>query len=354
MIKIYPNTKIYVCAPAFVATGGPELLHQLVYNLRKLNYNACMYYFRNDNYLNPIHPDYEIYNNPFVKDIEDAKDNILIVPELVDGIKILRKFHRIRKIVWWLSVDNFYTSSILASRKNFLIQRLINKLTKCMFGKNIIDIKELLLKNINYYDKKFTEETVKNVDFHLVQSFYAMNWLKNNQIPGDKIFYLSDYLNANFLNIKTELQVKEDIVIYNPKKGSNFTKKIIYFAKGIKFIPLINMSREEVIKTIQKAKVYIDFGNHPGKDRIPREAAILGCCVITNKRGSAAFYEDVPIPKDYKIADKDSNIPQIIEKIIYCFKNFDYAYKDFEYYRSVIKQEPQKFIECLNNIFKYE
>lgn len=44
-INVYSNTKIYVVASANVATGGPELLHQLVYNLRKyLNINAYMYY----------------------------------------------------------------------------------------------------------------------------------------------------------------------------------------------------------------------------------------------------------------------------------------------------------------------
>lgn len=51
---------------------------------------------------------------------------------------------------------------------------------------------------------------------------------------------------------------------------------------------------------MSKSKVYIDFGNHPGKDRIPREAAISGCIVITGKRGAAAFAEDVCIPETYK------------------------------------------------------
>jgi hypothetical protein len=106
-----------------------------------------------------------------------------------------------------------------------------------------------------------------------------------------------------------------------------------------------------VIKTLQKAKVYIDFGNHPGKDRIPREAAILGCCVITGKRGSAAFFEDVPIPDEYKFEDKEKNIPKIIDKIKDCLENYEKRYEDFDYYREVIKNEPQKFIEDLRKIF---
>jgi len=111
------------------------------------------------------------------------------------------------------------------------------------------------------------------------------------------------------------------------------------------------MSRDEVIKTLQKAKVYIDFGNHPGKDRIPKEAATLGCCVITGKKGSAAFFEDVSIPEEYKFKDKEENIPKIVDKIKDYFKNYEERYKDFSYYGEVIKNEPQRFIEDLKKIF---
>ena len=51
------------------------------------------------------------------------------------------------------------------------------------------------------------------------------------------------------------------------------------------------MTPEQVVDLMSESKVYIDFGNHPGKDRIPREAVINGCCVITGVRGSARFKE---------------------------------------------------------------
>ncbi|MCX7738527.1 MAG: hypothetical protein N2Z80_03840 [Hydrogenothermaceae bacterium] len=69
-----------------------------------------------------------------------------------------------------------------------------------------------------------------------------------------------------------------------------------------------------MIDILKKAKVYIDFGNHTGKDRIPREAAMLECCVITGRRGIAKYREDVPIPENYKIEDKVENIPLILSK----------------------------------------
>ena len=47
----------------------------------------------------------------------------------------------------------------------------------------------------------------------------------------------------------------------------------------------------------------MDFGFHPGVDHLPREAAILRNCVITNKEGSA-FIKAVSIDNRYKFEEK--------------------------------------------------
>jgi len=342
-IKVYPDTKIYVACPANTATGGPELLHQLAYRLRKdLSIDAYMHYynFNDRRFETPVHPEYQIYGNSYVtklNEIEDNKKNIIIVPEIRDGINLLQHFKNIRKGVWFLSVDNYYLSRL--RKKDFFIPRepLIN------FD---ITSEEILKKLVEKYNYK-TDPLLKLADFYMTNSYRGMKWFDSLK----PLYYLSEYLNEDFLKTQTDLTKKENIVAYNPKKGFAFTKKIISSAKDIKFVPLINMSREEVIKTLQRAKVYIDFGNHPGKDRIPREAAILGCCVITGKRGSAAFFEDVPIPDEYKFNDTEENILAIVDKIKDCLENYEERYKDFEYYRQIIKDEPQKFIEYLRKIF---
>jgi len=349
-IETYPDSVIYIAAPANNATGGPELLHQLAYHLRKdLGLNAYMYYIPND-HPTPVHPEYIHYDNPFVREIKDDERNVLIVPEVSNTINILKEYFRVRKCVWWLSVDNFYLSVLLNNTRNFLFSRIVNKLGRFFSNRPLIDIQAEIYKTIDFNSFQLPRE-VKDVDLHLVQSHYALNHLVNKGINKENIFYLSDYLNINFIKAEAKLSNKDNIVVYNPKKGFNFTKKIINYAKDVNFIPIVNMTRHEVIETLQRAKVYIDFGNHPGKDRIPREAAILGCCVITNKRGSAAFYDDVPIPEGYKFEDKDENIPLIINKIKDCFEYFEERYKDFDYYRILIKQEPQNFIEDLKRLY---
>ena len=354
-IEIFPITKVYVAAPANAATGGPELLHQLVYHLRrKLNVNAYMYYIPND-YRNPVHSEYKQYNNPFVRNIEDSDKNILVVPEIISGIRVLQNYHRIKKIIWWLSVDNFYLSFILDPKKNLFLPRAINKLIFLLFKRRIFDIQALAYQKIRKNQINLNKfMAIKNADYHFAQSYYAIKHLEENGIEKNKIFYLSDCLNEEFLKIQTNLSKKENTVVFNPKKSFSFTKEIMIYSKGIKFIPLINMTREEVIETLQGAKVYIDFGTHPGKDRIPKEAAILGCCVIVGKRGSAKFYEDVPIPEEYKFNIEEKNIPKIRDKIKECLTDYKRKYEDFNKYREIIREEPNKFLQDLHKIFVIE
>ena len=84
------------------------------------------------------------------------------------------------------------------------------------------------------------------------------------------------------------------------------------------------------------------MGNHPGKDRIPREAAYCGCCVITNRKGSAEYAEDVPIPEEYKISDEE-DYETIINQIEYVMKNYDTVKEQYYPYIEKIKQEKKIF-----------
>jgi len=359
-LKVYSNSKVYLIAPAGVATGGPEALHQLCYHLRNnLKIDAYMHYLPS-NYLNPVHPNYKNYNNPFVDKIKDSSENILISPEIYSSVLLLKKYKKIRKVIWWLSVDNALFSYIYSNNRYrfpiITLMRIFNKITKKIFKiHSFFDIDKVIvnkcLTNKHFMLKFFSGIDIKGINLNLCQSYYAMNFL-NKKFSINNITYLSDYLNQEFFVETFYLDKKIDIVAYNPKKGFSFTKKIIGYAPKIKFVPLINMTRQQVIRTLQKAKVYIDFGNHPGKDRLPREAAILGCCVITGKRGSAKYFEDVPIPEEYKFEDTKENINKIIQKIRFCFKNYKKAVEDFDYYRNIIKREKGKFLQDIKKIFK--
>jgi hypothetical protein len=348
-IQIDKDSIIYIVAPANVATGGPELLHQLAFHLRvDLMIKTYMYYIPND-HPTPVHDMYKKYGNPYIKEPNDNKKNILIVPEVYRGIAIFGKFKNLQKVIWWLSIDNFYTSFLHQNIFNSLSLRVINRIKKSV-GLGPLDLNELALRKYKKYDLK-QNIYIKQAFFHLVQSEYARQHLQKKGIKTTK--YLSDYLNEAFLEIETDISKKENIVVYNPIKGSKYTKKIIDSGRkvSIKFVPIENMTRNEVIRLLQRAKVYIDFGNHPGKDRIPREAAILKCCVITGLRGSAKYKEDVNIPFDYKFEDKKENISKVIGKIQEIFNNYEIKIGEFQGYVNKIKEEKNKFLKDVFFIF---
>jgi hypothetical protein len=110
------------------------------------------------------------------------------------------------------------------------------------------------------------------------------------------------------------------------------------------------MSRDEVIDTLKKSKIYIDFGYHPGKDRFPREAALTNNCVISGFRGSAMLYNDVPIdPLKYKF--NLNELESVADRIKDCLENYDERIKDFSLYKSVITNQKEEFINQVKQIF---
>ena len=130
-ILVDKRTVIYVIAPACTATGGPELLHQLVSSLRNINLNAYMFYLP-VGCDNPVHSAYINYDNPFVNNIEDKTHNIIIVPEEFKYIEYLQNYKEIQKVIWWLSVDNFYRSMFEIVNKKSILMRLTNKIVRLL------------------------------------------------------------------------------------------------------------------------------------------------------------------------------------------------------------------------------
>jgi hypothetical protein len=318
---------IYIACPANYATGGPYLLHQLAYKLIRLNYNAKMFYFNGSKNENPVHDFYKNLEVPYSLEIENNPKNLLITPE--SSSDLILKFKEIQKVIWWLSVDYYFERNKKAS---FSLKRFLG-------------LKEKRL----YYN--FQKEPKHS---HWVQCYYAEHFLKSKGISD--IHYLSDYLNEIFINEvknkKFDSTNKENIISYNPRKGFEVTKILMEKTPHLKWVAIENMSPNDVKELLLKSKIYIDFGHHPGKDRIPREAAICGCIVITNTKGSANFFEDVAIPNQYKIDYSDEKEKEIIQLLETSLSDYDEKLKDFDFYKSQIINEEIRFNNDLEKILK--
>lgn len=300
-LKVYPNTKIYIlCYPEF-ETGGIECLYMLCDKLLSFGFDAYLYFEKENK--QPLRDYYNMYNVKYTFQVYDHPENILIVPEVTPFTVF--DFNHIQKAIWWLSVD-FYMGY-------------------CKLYNNLLD---------------FSGPKSSQI-INLSHSAYTTSFLI--QEGASNIFKISDYLNKVYTNKTPVPDGRNNVVLYNPAKGFEYTKRLIAASPEIDFISIENMDRNKISELMHKSKLYIDFGFHPGQDRLPRESVASGCVILTNKMGSAFFFEDVPLTDEYKF--QDFNIEQIKSKIVDIFDNFNLHYNKFERYRMVINNH-EKALEA--------
>lgn len=320
------KSKVIVICPGGAATGGVELLHQLVDSLALSGCDAAICYYPFFKKFS-MPPQYLKYRCPVIEysDLK-RKDATVILPEVYSYLA--PKFLPSHIYLWWMSVDNYINSgSWLFAVKNFFLPWRYANISNSAFAAEFHG--------------------------HLHQSEYARIFLEKNNVTGS--VYLSDYINNEYVDRSAQIDYskKKNIVVYNPAKGIEQTSKILPLLSGVDVVPIINMSRHDVMDLLASAKIYIDFGNHPGKDRIPREAASLGCCVITNRRGSADNPVDIPIGDNYKIDDyKEGFERQAAEKILEVIHNFNDHRPNFDRYRENISSDKSLFEQSVQTLLR--
>ena len=177
----------------------------------------------------------------------------------------------------------------------------------------------------------------------------ALDFLKENKI--NPIGKIAGYMDEMFQEDHNWLEQKENIIIYNAKKNGDYLERIIKKSTHLTWVALQNMTLDEIVIWMKKAKIYIDFGFHPGREKMPREAVLLNCCLISGKQGSAKFKEDLPIKDEYHFDETDENIDLIIRKLEQCLVDYQIKIKDFEEYKVEVLNDRLIFEKSVNEIF---
>lgn len=341
---------ILVACPMNAHTGGVELLYQLVNELKLQGFSDSHLFFQGTRPLYHPYPDYQKYliDPVFIGEVATSYSGILVLPEVMTGL--IHRYREAQKMIWWESVDNYCGGGFGGLCPSiFLSFRVYGPLRAA---------RRMVFKTLSSFSRNSSfahfREIKQSVVLNLVQSQYAYSFLKSKKIPSSKIAPLFDYLSDSFFDNEIsfdDVEKKENIVLFNPRKGYPFTKKIIKKNPNIKFIALEGLSSSEISDLFQRAKVYIDFGNHPGKDRMPREAASRLCCIIVGKNGSAKNDTDVPIPNKYKFQTTLGSIRDISDLIQYIFSNFASCIADFAFYRKEIASEKDEFSSQVHSVF---
>ncbi len=315
--KPVTERRVYVLCPSRLVTGGAELLHQLIDSLVGTGREAYIAYTPlGEIWETP--EEYRRYQCPVAQHVPDDQNTAIIVPE-VSTVELF-KFRHARHVIWWLSVDNYRGAIGTPAGWKFKVRRIFQS-----------DIPSPITTT------------------HLFQSIYAKDYVSRHfRVKGAM---LSDYLAADyFLEVSTE--VKKDVVAYNPRKGYAYTKWLIRACPNIEFLRLENMNRHQIRDALDHCSVYIDFGVHPGKDRIPREAAIRNAVVIVGKKGAAKYFEDVKLDDVYKFSPQISSVPAVKRLIEDIFKNYGRHKTAQQPYRLAISQEFTEFQQQVQAIFR--
>jgi hypothetical protein len=170
-----------------------------------------MYYGKGSS-KNSIHKNFVKYNLPVANEIIDNSKNLIIVSELYTDIIFLNNYNKIKKVIWWLSIDNYLLSFFKNNYSKltaqfikipFKIIKIFNKLTFYTFGDyTFFDYLKFLFNKKNFLNKF----QFKNIKYHFYQSDYAKEILCAN---GYKSYQISDYLNDSFL--KKNIYLKKRI-----------------------------------------------------------------------------------------------------------------------------------------------
>jgi hypothetical protein len=101
-------------------------------------------------------------------------------------------------------------------------------------------------------------------------------------------------------------------VVVNPAKDAGLLRPFVQSGR-FQVVELGGMDSQGVSEVLHASKVYVDFGKHPGRDRLPREAALAGCLVMSTYIGSATYWEDMPLSNWYKFETLDEVIGKVGE-----------------------------------------
>jgi len=175
---------------------------------------------------------------------------------------------------------------------------------------------------------------------HIFQSAYARTRVNEIGVDGPLV---SDYI---ILQDPAGALVdgKVNDLCYLASKAPGVEHLINRLRDRFSVITIENMTPQEVWRTLQETRFFLDFGPQPGKDRIPREAILNDCIPIVRNVGAAQFFEDTPLPDILKVPTLSMANPQfLIDRISKLMPASETVINSLGFYKKKIRSEKSQF-----------
>ncbi len=310
-------------------TGGPLAIHQAALTVNQLGGDASVVYIKrkksgwsvsrqNDSIIDKLSLIKRLKVDPRLKRMKLDKKRIFeldthfIVPEGRPDLAIyLLGLGCSNVSIWWLSVDNFPLSRL-----------------------NHLDIQNMM-----------------HSCSHLCQSHYAVSFLSST--PAKKIRMLSDFTEFDDTSLIKPTSRRSYDIAFLPAKAAGAGAILKDLSSEFKLVALEKMDRATMCRTLGDTKIFLDFGHHPGKDRVPREAALAGVVPLIRYAGAAKEFADVPLGEQFFIKNEDFFIPgKVLEKCRECLKNIEKYQSELNEYQTFISKEKEIFFNEISNLIE--
>jgi len=298
-------------------TGGTEALHQLASTINDLGGQAVIFYIDKGTEIitdvdqilvkNSPHPGDILYDyNVTRKDcVNITADSAIVIPEAYAQIAEIKI--GATKILWWLSVDN------------------------AALGKS------------SHINEFFSRSDI----IHLYQSEYAKHALSGQGVRTK--FAVSDYVSV--VAKPNQMSTKSRTISYYPTKGKELAVAFFKRYQDLNTVAIENMTRAQCDHELANSAIFIDFGHQPGKDRVPREAAMCGAVVLLRAKGSANYFLDHPLDQQYLFTDQDIYNGSLRRKVDDILNNYKHHHDQQSRYRRRIALEKEEFYLQIKTFF---
>jgi len=317
--------KIVLLCPYGFRTGGPEAVYQLSDMLIRQGFDARLWplaeadiiwlheFVRSGKNLSSIRldvpqrentiEDYRHYRTRPFESYEPGERYLFVVPEV--HVWMLPLFVSQRVLVWWLSVDNAF--------------RALSEV------------------NANVLRMGFVR--------HAVQSAYADRFIGALGLRGT---YLSDYTIARPESPLRPLAERPRSIAISAshKVAINLDllcRAILERAPDAQIVRVVDMSKSEVCRALEDARVFIDLGKFPGKDRMAREALLLGTNIVIGNCGSGACADDYPVAETYRVDPFD--VVHVAGLCVHMMEHPQFHEPRFRGIRAAVAQEEERFAD---------
>jgi hypothetical protein len=328
---------VYVLYPRGVRTGGPEAMHQLVDSLRRQGREAYLVPRPGTAAADRVAA-YDAYDAPEAPEVRDVEGAAVVTAE--DAPMLLSAVRRAQPYVWWLSVDN--------STRFRDERRLLNRATVAPIGGRDAARARAAMLWHELQRRRSGETALLDRVNHLAQSQFAWSYLfsRLSVLPSK----LTDYTDLSSFSDSPPVD-RDRSIAYNPTKSRELMDSIRQRLPDVRYVKLENLDRRGLLDALEGVAVYLDLGNHPGKDRLPREAALCGAVTIVARRGAGAFYEDVPLGEDHKVSPVGGVVDNALTAVARVLGDTTVHRRAQDGYRQVIRRERATFDAEVARVF---